>query len=83
MVFIILISIFYLIPVFLIHVIGWYIWKKDTDYGETIGDMYEYYDAADANPLVIFSWVPLANIFILLMGFITLFISLISNVKIR
>lgn len=45
--------------------------------------MYEYYDAADGNPLVIFTWVPFVNIFILLMGFIMLFINLISNIKIR
>lgn len=54
---------FYLLPIFLIHIIGLYFWKKRTDCGKTIGDMYEYYDAADGNPLVIFTWVPLANIF--------------------
>ena len=47
------------------------------------GDMYEYYDAADGNPLVIFTWVPLANIFILLAGLIIFFINLMSNIKIR
>lgn len=26
--------------------------------------MYEYYDAADGNPLVIFTWVPPATIFL-------------------
>ena len=51
--------------------------------GKTIGDMYEYYDAADGNPLVIFTWVPLANIFILLAGLIIFFINLMSNIKIR
>ena len=75
--------ILYLIPVFLVHIIGWYFWKKRTDYGKTIGDMYEYYDAADGNPLVIFTWVPLANIFILLAGLIIFFINLMSNIKIR
>ena len=38
---------FYLLPIFLIHIIGLYFWKKRTDCGKTIGDMYEYYDAAD------------------------------------
>lgn len=57
--------------------------KACTDCGKTIGDMYEYYDAADGNPLVIFTWVPLANIFILLAGFIIFFINLMSNIKIR
>lgn len=46
---------FYLLPIFLIHIIGLYFWKKHTDCGKTIGDMYEYYDAADGNPLVIFT----------------------------
>lgn len=45
--------------------------------------MYEYYDAADGNPLVIFTWVPLVNIFILLAGFIIFFINLMGNIKIR
>lgn len=75
--------ILYLIPVFLVHIIGWYFWKKRTDYGKTIGDMYEYYGIADGKPLVVFTWVPFVNIFILLMGFIMLFINLISNIKIR
>lgn len=75
--------ILYLIPVFLVHIIGWYFWKKRTDYGKTIGDMYEHYGIADGNPLVIFTWVPLANIFILLAGFIIFFINLMSNIKIR
>lgn len=38
---------FYLLPIFLIHIIGLYFWKKRTDCGKTIGDMYEYYDAAE------------------------------------
>lgn len=70
---------------FLIH-IYWIIsfGKKRTDCEKKqIGDMYEYYDAADGNPLVIFTWVPLANIFILLAGFIIFFINLMSNIKIR
>lgn len=75
--------ILYLIPVFLVHIIGWYFWKKRTDYGKTIGDMYEHYGIADGKPLVVFTWVPFVNIFILLMGFIMLFINLISNIKIR
>lgn len=79
----ILFLILYLIPVFLVHIIGWYFWKKRTDYGKTIGDMYEHYGIADGKPLVVFTWVPFVNIFILLMGFIMLFINLISNIKIR
>lgn len=75
--------ILYLIPVFLVHIIGWYFWKKRTDYGKTIGDMYEHYGIADGKPLVVFTWVPFVNIFILLIGFIMLFINLISNIKIR
>lgn len=75
--------ILYLIPVFLVHIIGWYFWKKRTDYGKTIGDMYEHYGIADGKPLIVFTWVPFVNIFILLMGFIMLFINLISNIKIR
>ena len=75
--------ILYLIPVFLVHIIGWYFWKKRTDYGKTIEDMYEHYGIADGKPLVVFTWVPFVNIFILLMGFIMLFINLISNIKIR
>ena len=75
--------ILYLIPVFLVHIIGWYFWKKRTDYGKTIGDMYEHYGIAYGKPLVVFTWVPFVNIFILLMGFIMLFINLISNIKIR
>lgn len=75
--------ILYLISVFLVHIIGWYFWKKRTDYGKTIGDMYEHYGIADGKPLVVFTWVPFVNIFILLMGFIMLFINLISNIKIR
>ena len=75
--------ILYLIPVFLVHIIGWYFWKKRTDYGKTIGDMYEHYGIADGKPLVVFTCVPFVNIFILLMGFIMLFINLISNIKIR
>ena len=51
--------------------------------GKTIGDMYEHYGIADGKPLVVFTWVPFVNIFILLMGFIMLFINLISNIKIR
>jgi hypothetical protein len=80
---IIIFILFYLLPIFLIHIVGLYFWKKCTDCGKTIGDMYEYYDAADGNPLVIFTWVPLANIFILLAGFIIFFINLMSNIKIR
>lgn len=80
---IIIFILFYLLPIFLIHIVGLYFWKKSTDCGKTIGDMYEYYDAADGNPLVVFTWVPFVNIFILLMGFIMLFINLISNIKIR
>lgn len=80
---IIIFILFYLLPIFLIHIIGLYFWKKRTDCGKTIGDMYEYYDAADGNPLVVFTWVPFVNIFILLMGFTILFINLISNIKIR
>lgn len=75
--------ILYLIPVFLVHIIGRYFWKKRTDYRKTIGDMYEHYGIADGKPLVVFTWVPFVNIFILLMGFIMLFINLISNIKIR
>lgn len=75
--------ILYLIPVFLVHIIGWYFWKKRTDYGKTIGDMYEHYGIADGKPLVVFTWVPFVNIFILLMGFIMLFINLMGNIKIR
>lgn len=56
--------ILYLIPVFLVHIIGWYFWKKRTDYGKTIGDMYEHYGIADGKPLVVFTWVPFVNIFI-------------------
>ena len=80
---IIIFILFYLFPIFLIHIIGLYFWKKRTDYGKTIGDMYEYYNAADGNPLVIFAWIPLANIFILFGVSIVLFINLISNIKIR
>ena len=80
---IIIFILFYLLPIFLIHIIRLYFWKKRTDCGKTIGDMYEYYDAADGNPLVIFTWVPLANIFILLAGLIIFFINLMSNIKIR
>lgn len=47
--------ILYLIPVFLVHIIGWYFWKKRTDYGKTIGDMYEHYGIADGKPLVVFT----------------------------
>lgn len=78
---IIIFILFYLLPIFLIHIVGLYFWKKRTDCGKTIGDMYEYYDAADGNPLVIFTWVPLANIFILLAGLIIFFINLMSNIK--
>lgn len=42
---------FYLLSIFLIHIIGLYFWKKRTDCGKTIGDMYEYYDAADGNTI--------------------------------
>lgn len=80
---IIIFILFYLLPIFLIYIVGLYFWKKRTDCGKTIGDMYEYYDVADGNPLVIFTWVPLANIFILLAGFIIFFINLMSNIKIR
>lgn len=79
----ILFLILYLIPVFLVHIIGWYFWKKRTDYGKTIGDMYEHYGIADGKPLVVFTWVPFVNIFILLAGFIIFFINLMSNIKIR
>lgn len=41
------------------------------------------YESSVGNPLVIFTWVPLANIFILLAGFIIFFINLMSNIKIR
>ena len=75
--------ILYLIPVFLVHIIGWYFWKKRTDYGKTIGDMYEHYGIADGKPLVVFTWVPFVNIFILLAGLIIFFINLMSNIKIR
>ena len=78
---IIIFILFYLLPIFLIHIIGLYFWKKRTDCGKTIGDMYEYYDAADGNPLVIFTWVPLANIFILLAGFIIFFYKLNEQYK--
>lgn len=80
---IIIFILFYLLPIFLIHIIGLYFWKKRTDCGKTIGDMYEHYGIADGKPLVVFTWVPFVNIFILLMGFIMLFINLISNIKIR
>ena len=52
---IIIFILFHLLPIFLIHIVGLYFWKKRTDCGKTIGDMYEYYDAADGNPLVIFT----------------------------
>ena len=41
---IIIFILFYLLPIFLIHIVGLYFWKKRTDCGKTIGDMYEYYE---------------------------------------
>ena len=35
---IIIFILFYLLPIFLIHIVGLYFWKKRTDCGKTIGD---------------------------------------------
>lgn len=75
----------YLIPLFLIHLIGYLLWKKtDKDlYGTTFLDMYNSYISEDLGVVVFLAWAPLLNVFVLILGLIVLIVNLLSTLKLR
>lgn len=73
----------YIIPIVIIHIIGYYWWIKWSTSGTTIEDMYDYYMIASDYPIVIFTWIPLINYITLLIIAIVLIVYFCSKIKIR
>lgn len=73
----------YIIPIVIIHIIGYCWWIKWSTSGTTIEDMYDYYMIASDYPIVIFTWIPLINYITLLVIAIVLIVYFCSKIKIR
>lgn len=80
-----LIFLLYLLPVIIIHVVGYIIWRRDpdTDDQHTIKDLYEYYSYNYDDVVITGTWFPGVNILVLIIVISAYLFSFMSNIRIK
>lgn len=80
-----LIFLLYLLPVIIIHVVGYIIWRRDPDTNlqHTVRDLYEYYSYNYDEVVIAGAWCPGVNIIVLIILIFACLFSFMSNIRIK
>lgn len=76
---------FYLLPVIIIHIIGYIIWRTDPDTKSqhTVEDLYDYYAYNYDKVIIASAWCPVINIAVLVIIISVCLFSFVSNIRIK